>query len=113
MKHEDRLQRMARLVVEVGANVQPGQTVAVTGYPEHAPLMRDIASAAYRAGAASVYPDYVDKHFDRALSDIGPEPSQSLRSAGGVAMLDALVARNGAATRIVGEPAPDLLKDLD
>jgi aminopeptidase len=104
---------MARLAVEVGANVQPGQTVAVTGYPEHAPLMRDIASAAYRAGAAVVYPDYADKHFDRALIELGPEASLSLSSAGRVAMLDDLVARNGAAIRIVGEPAPDLLKDLD
>jgi aminopeptidase len=113
MKDEERLQRLARLTVEVGANVQPGQPVMVTGYPEHAPLMREIARAAYRAGASRVYPDYIDKHFDRALIELGPEESLSLSSAGAVGLLDDLVARKGAAIRISGEPAPDLLKDLD
>jgi hypothetical protein len=45
--HEsDRLQRLARLAVEVGANVQPGQYVLVRGRVEHAPLAREIARAA-------------------------------------------------------------------
>lgn len=113
MKDEKRLQRLARLTVEVGANVQPGQPVMVTGYPEHAPLMREITRAAYRAGAARVYPDYIDKHFDRALIELGPEESLPLSSAGEIALLEDVVARSGAAIRIFGEPAPDLLKDLD
>lgn len=113
MKEEDRLQRYARLAVEVGANVQPGQPVVVTAYPEHAPLAREVARAAYRAGANSVYPDYVDPHFDRALIELGPEASLSLSPAARLALLDDLVAHKGAIIRIAGEPAPDLLKDLD
>ncbi len=113
MKEEERLQRLARLAVEVGANVQPGQPVVVTGYPEHAPLAREIARAAYRAGAATVYSHYIDKHFDRALIELGPEESLTLSPAGALAMLEDLVARKGALIRIVGEPAPDLLSDLD
>ena len=113
MKEEERLQRLARLAVEVGANVQPGQPVVVSGYPEHAPLAREIARAAYRAGASSVYPEYTDKHFDLALIELGPAASLGLSSASSVAMLDDLIARQGAAIRIHGEPAPDLLKDVD
>jgi aminopeptidase len=113
VKDEERLQRLARLTVEVGANVQPGQPVAVAGYPEHAPLIREIARAAYRAGASMVYPDYADRHLDRALIELGPEESLGLSSAAQVALLDDLVARKGAAIRISGDPAPDLLKDLD
>jgi aminopeptidase len=113
VKDEERLQRLARLAVEVGANVQPGQPVAVAGYPEHAPLIREIARAAYRAGAGRVYPDYSDRHLDRALIELGPEESLGLSSAAQVALLDDLVARKGAVIRISGDPAPDLLKDLD
>src|ERR1700680_500567 len=113
VKDEERLQRLARLTVEVGANVQPGQPVAVAGYPEHAPLIREIARAAYRAGASRVYPDYVDKHLDRALIELGPEESLGLSSAGQVALLEDLIVRKGAMIRIHGEPAPNLLKDLD
>jgi aminopeptidase len=113
VKDDERLQRLARLTVEVGANVQAGQMVVVTGYPEHAPFAREIARAAYRAGASRVYPDYIDRHFDRALIELGPQESLALSSAGDVALLEDLVARKGAVIRIHGEPAPDLLKDLD
>jgi aminopeptidase len=113
VKDDDRLQRLARLTVEVGANVQRGQTVVVTAHVEQAPLAREIARAAYRAGASMVYPDYIDRHFDRALIELGPQESLALSSAGDVALLEDLVARKGAVIRIRSEPAPDLLKDLD
>ncbi|HEV2035357.1 MAG TPA: aminopeptidase [Candidatus Dormibacteraeota bacterium] len=113
MKEEERLQRLARLAVEVGANVQPGQPVVVIGLPEHAPLAREIARAAYRAGAETVYPHYIDRHFHRALIELGPEKSLTLTSAGDLAMLGDLVAHRGAVITIHGEPAPALLSDLD
>jgi aminopeptidase len=113
VKDEERLQRLARLAVEVGANVQPGQPVVVNGYPEHAPLAREIARASYRAGAATVYPQYFDRHFERALIELGPEESLTLTYAGDLATLKDLVAHNGARIAISGEPAPNLLSDLD
>jgi aminopeptidase len=113
VKEEDRLQRLARLAVEVGANVQPGQPVVVIGYPEHAPLAREIARAAYRAGAATVDPLYIDRHFNRALIELGPEESLTLTPPGALAMLEDQVARHGAVISIHGEPAPTLLSDLD
>lgn len=113
MNEQNQLERLARLAVEVGANVQPGQPVIVRGNVEHAPLAREIARAAYRAGAATVQPNYVDRHFDRALIELGPEESLSLSSAGDLAMLKDLGARNGSIIGISSDPAPNLLSDLN
>jgi aminopeptidase len=113
VKDEDRLQRMAMLAVEVGANVQPGQHVLVRGRIEHAPLAREIARAAYRAGAAFVQAGYSDRHFDRALIELGPEPSLTYTPPGELATLEDLGSRHGALIAITGEPSPDLLSDLD
>jgi aminopeptidase len=113
LKEADRLQRLARLAVEVGANVQPGQPVLVSGRVEHAPLAREIARAAYRAGATTVRPTYSDRHFDRALIELGPEDSLSLSSAGHLALVKEIGAHHGALISITGEPAPNLFSDLD
>jgi aminopeptidase len=112
--HEsDRLQRLARLAVEVGANVQAGQYVLVRGRVEHAPLAREVARAAYRAGAALVESAYSDGHFDRALIELGPDESLALTPAGDLAALKDLTARQGALVSISGDPDPNLLSDLD
>jgi aminopeptidase len=113
LKEEERLERLARLAVEVGANVQPGQRVLVRGRVEHAPLAREVARAAYRAGAAVVQPRYSDRHFDRALIELGPEESLSFTPAGDLETIKDLGARNGAMISIDGDPAPTLLSDLD
>jgi aminopeptidase len=112
--HEsDRLQRLARLAVEVGANVQAGQYVLIRGRVEHAPLAREIARAAYRAGASYVQAGYSDRHIDRALIELGPEESLTFSPAGDLATIEELGSRNGAMIAISGEPYPTLLRDLD
>ena len=113
MKEAERLQRLARLAVEVGANVQPGQHVLVRGRVEHAPLAREVARAAYQAGASMVVPSYSDRHFDRALIELGPEESLSFTPAGDLATMLDLAQRNGSMISISGDPAPNLLTDLD
>ena len=47
----ERIDAYANLIVRVGANVQPGQTVYVSAFVEHAPLVRAIGRASYAAGA--------------------------------------------------------------
>ena len=112
--HEsNRLQRLARLAVEVGANVQPGQYVLVRGRVEHAPLAREIARAAYRAGASYVQAAYSDRNFDRALIELGPDEALTFSPAGDLATLEELGSRNGALIAISGEPDPNLLHGLD
>jgi aminopeptidase len=59
------LARYARLVVCVGANVQPGQIVWVVAEPRAAPLVRLVAAEAYERGAKFVDPWYFDPFVKR------------------------------------------------
>src|SRR5471032_2117457 len=63
--NEELLARYARLVVEVGANVQPGQIVWIVAEPRAAPLVRLVAAAAYERGAKFVDPWYFDPFVKR------------------------------------------------
>ena len=59
------IDRLAALTVETGANVQPGQIVAVMAGIEAAPLVRAIAEHSYRRGARFVDPVYFDTEIKR------------------------------------------------
>jgi aminopeptidase len=59
------LRKLADLAVGTGANVQPGQVVAVAAAWESAPLVRAVADAAYRRGAKFVDPGYFDGQVKR------------------------------------------------
>ena len=61
----NRIDSYADLIIRVGANVQPGQTVFVTALVEHAPLVRALGRAGYAAGARLVDVRYVDNHLKR------------------------------------------------
>jgi aminopeptidase len=113
MDQGERLGRLARLAVEVGANVQPGQLVVVAGLVEHAALAREVARAAYRAGARLVVSRYIDRHFTRALIELAPEESLSLTPTWDLAMLRTLAEERGAFIMLNGDAEPHLLADLD
>jgi aminopeptidase len=76
--------RYAELIVRIGANVQPGQTVIVLGAPEHAPLARAILAASWAAGARDAQIVYVDEiesllrveHGSDEVLDQAPVPRQ-------------------------------------
>jgi aminopeptidase len=108
-----RLRRLAELTVSVGANVQPGQLVVISGLVEHTALAREIARAAYRAGATLVEPRYLDRHFTRARVELGPEASLGASAPWEIAMLETLVAERGVFIQISGDAEPNLLADLD
>lgn len=109
----ERLGRLAQLTVSVGANVQPGQLVVILGQVEQTALAREIARAAYRAGARLVEPMYVDRHFTRALIELGPDESLSASAPWAISMLKTLTAEKGVFIQISGDPEPNLLADLD
>jgi aminopeptidase len=113
MDLSERLNRLAELAVRVGGNVQPGQLVVVSGMVENAPLMREIARAAYRAGAHRVEASYRDMHFARATIELGPEDALSETMPWDLALLRTLVAKHGALIQVSGDPEPTLLADLD
>jgi len=108
-----RLQRLAELAVRVGANVQPGQLVVVAGNVENVPLMREIARAAFRAGARRVEAGYRDMHFTRALIELGPDDALSDSMPWDMEMIRTLVARQAAFIQVSGDAEPTLLADLD
>jgi aminopeptidase len=61
----DELRRYADLLVEVGANVQPGQIVSVTAEPRAATFVQAVADRAYARGALFVDPWYFDPAVKR------------------------------------------------
>ncbi|MBV8713081.1 MAG: aminopeptidase, partial [Solirubrobacterales bacterium] len=63
---QSRIQALAELVVRFGANVQPGQIVAISSEPGKEPLARAIAEAAYAAGAKFVDLSVFDIHIKHA-----------------------------------------------
>jgi aminopeptidase len=110
---DELLERYARLTVQVGANVQPGQLVLVNASPEHAPLARAVAHAAYAAGARYVDVLYAEQHAKRALIELGPEESLTWSAPWLIERLRYLGAEQGALISITGNPEPELFAGLD
>jgi aminopeptidase len=107
----DRLSRYADLIVRVGANVQPGQTLLVTGLVDHAPLVRAIAESGYRAGARFVDASYADMHLRHSLIEHAAEEDLSHTHPWQLARSSSL--DGNALIMISGDPEPTLLGDLD
>ncbi len=63
------LTRYAKLIVEVGTNVQPGQNILMIGAPTAAPLMRAVAAEAYARGARFFDPWYFDPQVKRIRAE--------------------------------------------
>src|SRR5262249_42611743 len=110
---DQRLESYARLAVQVGLNLQPGQTLGINALIEHAPLARAIAREAYEAGARYVDVLYSDQHVRRehiaqATDDrLGYSPPwlvERLRELGRI---------GGALCAISSNPEPELFSDLD
>ena len=108
---DERLEKYARLAVEVGANVQPDQTVFISTYVEHAPLARALTRAAYGAGARYVDVRYSDQHVRRAMIELGPDDALEHTPEWLKARFRATAGNANIAT--TGDPAPQLLADLD
>jgi aminopeptidase len=106
-----RIDSYADLIIRVGANVQPGQTVFVTSLVEHAPLVRALGRAAYVAGARSVDVRYVDNHLRHAMIEHAADETLTETPPWLQARAEAL---DGAALIMTtGDPDPELFSDLD
>ena len=62
MTTEQAIEGYARLAVEIGVNLQPGQDLLVNCDPQHLGLARAVARAAYRAGGRYVDVQINDAH---------------------------------------------------
>jgi aminopeptidase len=107
----DHLQSYADLIVRVGANVQPGQTLQISAFVEHAPLVRALADAGYRAGARFVDAGYVDTHVRRSFIEHAADEDLTHTFPWRLARATSL--DGNALIMIAGDPDPQLLADLD
>ena len=57
MDGNGRLDRYAELAIRSWVNLAPGQELGIGALPEHAPLVRALARAAYRAAVYPAGPD--------------------------------------------------------
>jgi aminopeptidase len=105
---------LARLAVQVGANVAPGQDVVMLAFDiEHAPLTRAIADEAYRAGAHYVTVVYWDQHVKRSRLLHAPGESLEDTPSWWDRLLEEALEKRSALITVWGDPAPDLLEDVD
>ena len=107
------LRRYAGLIVEVGANVQPGQTVWIVAEPSAAPLARLVAAAAYERGARFVDPWYFDPYVKRIrLERAAEETLEFVPSWYGRRLLD-LGEGHGVRISITPQVPPGILAGID
>jgi aminopeptidase len=110
---DERLEAYAELAVRVGANVAPGQDVAVDAQVEHAPLARAVARAAYRAGARRVDVLYGDKYVLGTKIELADEEQLGWSPPWIVQRITELGESGGALISIAGDPDPELFANLD
>ena len=110
---DQRLESYARLAVQVGLNLQPGQILGINALIEHAPLARAITREAYSAGAKYVDVLYADQHVRRAHIELAGESLLDYSPPWLVNRLRELGEIGGAFCQITGNPEPELLADLD
>ena len=113
MTPDERLDRYARLAVEVAVNLQPGQFLRISAEPEHLPLVRAIGRVAYERGARYVEMHYRDMHLRRSRIQHAPDDSLGWTPPWTLALLDHMIDTRGATIAITGNAEPELLADLD
>src|SRR3954467_4223239 len=106
-------ERLAEMAVAFGANVQPGQVVAISGEPGKEYLVRALAESAYKHGASFVDVSWFDPWVKRAriahadedtLDFVPPWIGEAILPRG---------EHRAARIALSGPSAPGLLEDLD
>jgi len=113
MVSTERLDRYARLALQVGINLAPGQDLLVDALVEHAPLARRVAHAAYAAGARYVDVLYHDRRLTRALVELGGDEALEWTPEWLVRRVEDADSHSSAMLSLHGDPEPDLMADLD
>jgi aminopeptidase len=109
----DRIEQLARLIVEFGANVQRGQLVTVDVEVGQEDYARAIAAIAYDRGAKFVDVAYYDPHVKHArVSRVADESLEYIPDWFGQRVLQLGNVR-GASILLTGPTAPRLFDDLD
>ncbi len=99
--------------MQVGCNLQRGQTLAVNALVEHAPLVRAVAEEAYAAGARYVDAFYTDQHVRRSHIEFAPDDALGFSPPWLVERVRRIGETGSALLSITGNPEPELFADLD
>src|SRR3954467_12043035 len=103
----------ARLVVQVGVDVQRGQDVIVHAEIDHPPFARAVVAEAYRAGARAVEADFRDAYVRRALVAEGSDESFGVTPASNLARIQNAMETGAAVIAIAGGSNADVYEGLD
>ena len=109
----DKINALAELIVRFGANVQPGQVVALGSEPGKEPLTRAVAQAAYKAGAKFVDLSVFDIHLKRARALYASPDTLAFVPPWYGARMRALGETHSAAIALTGPVAPHIMDDVD
>jgi aminopeptidase len=110
---EQLLERYARLIVDVGANVQPGQLVWISAEPRAAPLVHEVAARAYERGAKFVDAAYFDPFVKRIRLELAAEDTLDYVPPWTAGALRGIGAEHGVRISITPQVPPGLLDDID
>jgi aminopeptidase len=110
------LDTYAAVILKVGVNLQPGQTLSIgapgAGAPiETADFVRRVAAQAYAAGAGDVVVEWADPQLQRVRLLSAPESALEDVPAWKVQGTQALMDRNAAFLNLFA-PSPDLMADV-
>lgn len=109
---EENLLQYAKLIVEVGVNIQKGQDLMITSPIQTAYFARVLTKCAYEAGAKKVYVDYVDEELSKVMYMHAPDEA-FLEYPKWVAEGKEQLANHNCAFISISASNPDLLKDVD
>jgi len=113
MNFEAKLEKYAQVIVRVGVNLQPDQSILMWNPPyEAAPLVRAITQAAYQAGAKLVTPIYFDEQIHILRLKYGSDESIAANDHVAMDAVQKFSDRGDALLSIQGL-APDYLAGLD
>ena len=110
---DPRIDGLARLAVEVGANVQQDQVVSVSGRPGQEDLVRAIVAAAYDRGARFVDVGWFDPHVKLARLEHAAEDTLDWVPPWYGARIIEIGRMAGATIALAGPTAPGLFDDVD
>ena len=110
---DDELRRYARVILEVGVALQPGQDLAANAHLAHAFFARILCDEAYALGAQLVDVWYWDPHTKLARLRHAPTDSLTRTPEWLDTRYRRLAERGGALVNLTGDPEPDLLGDVD
>lgn len=108
---ESQLQKYAKLIVQIGVNVQQGQQVFITGAIELASLVREVAAQSYEAGASNVHVEWNDDALSRLKYERAADEIFSQFPAWETDKRNEFVNKGAAFISIVSS-SPDLLKGV-